>query len=77
MPHIDESVVETGPARAGRTPKTLERRVRALEERVDTLTLAVRALVEGLERAPGPAGGGGRAAHGAGRAHDILVSRGS
>jgi hypothetical protein len=49
--------------------------VRALEERVDTLTLAVQALVEGLERAPGQAGGGGRAAHGAGLAHDILMSR--
>jgi hypothetical protein len=74
MPHIDESV-ESGPAPSGRTPKPLERRVRALEERVDTLTLAVQALVEGLERAPGQAGGGGRAAHGAGLAHDILMSR--
>ncbi|MEU5047352.1 hypothetical protein [Streptomyces griseorubiginosus] len=74
MPHIAESV-ETEPARSGRAPKPLERRVRALEERVDALTLAVQALVEGLERAPGQAGGCGRAAQGAGRAHDILMSR--
>ncbi|MCX4853883.1 hypothetical protein OG426_53750 [Streptomyces canus] len=76
MPHIDESVVETVTARAGQPPQALEQRVRALEERVDTLALAVRALVEGLERAPGHAGGGGRAAHGAGLAHNILLSRG-
>ncbi|WP_329600059.1 hypothetical protein OIE43_43415 [Streptomyces pseudovenezuelae] len=75
MPHIDESVVESGPALAVRTLNPLQRRVRALEERVDTLTVAVQALVEGLERAPGQAGGGGRASHGAGLAHDILKSR--
>ncbi|MDH6547046.1 hypothetical protein M2160_001179 [Streptomyces sp. SAI-117] len=75
MRHIDEPVVDTGSAPDGQPPKTLERRMRALEEQIDILTLAVRALVEGLERAPGLPGGGGRAAKGADIAHDILRSR--
>ncbi|MDO0911266.1 hypothetical protein QQM39_10490 [Streptomyces sp. DT2A-34] len=56
------------------THDTLEHRVRNLEQRVETLTAAVRALAEGLEPSPGNgAADGGR---GARLAHEILLSRG-
>ncbi|WP_405653275.1 hypothetical protein [Streptomyces sp. NBC_00019] len=81
MRHTDEPVVGSGGAtRAEQAPgaaELLEQRVRILEDQVDTLGLAVRALIEGLERAPGNGtGDDGRAVRGARLAHGILLSRG-
>ncbi|MEU5893702.1 hypothetical protein ABZ835_43865 [Streptomyces sp. NPDC047461] len=81
MRHTDESVVGGGGAtRAEQAPdaaELLEQRVRILEKQVDTLVLAVRALVEGLERTPGnETGDGGHAVRGARLAHGILLSQG-
>ncbi|WP_267889498.1 hypothetical protein [Streptomyces rimosus] len=42
---------------------------------MDTLLPAVRALVEGLERSPVQGADNGRAAYGARRAHELLLSR--
>ncbi|GGZ20695.1 hypothetical protein [Streptomyces poonensis] len=55
----------------------LGQRLRNLEKQVDTLTLAVQALVQGLEGlvGNGPVDGG-RAVRAARLAHDILLVRG-
>ncbi|MDN3028976.1 hypothetical protein [Streptomyces sp. S.PB5] len=81
MQHTDEPVANTNAvAGTGQTPDTteqLEQRVHTLETQVDSLVLAVRALVEGLERTPGnETGDVGRSARSARLAHEILLSRG-
>lgn len=79
MRNAEEPAVDTTGADGTQetTQHTLDQRVRNLEQRVETLTAAVRALAEGLE--PSPSNGaddGGRGARGARLAHEILLSRG-
>ncbi|WP_345012634.1 hypothetical protein [Streptomyces shaanxiensis] len=78
MRNAEEQAVDTtGAGGTQETHDTLEQRVRNLEQRVETLTAAVRALAEGLELSPSNgADDGGRGARGARLAHEILLSRG-
>lgn len=71
------SQVSEQPATASRrSPDALEERLRDLEDRVATLTEAVRVLARGLEDLPSAEPGGNRGAEAARRAHDLLLAAG-
>ena len=60
-------------ATARELPDVLEERLRRLEDRVATLTEAVRVLAHGLEDLPSAEPAGNRPAEAARRAHDLLA----
>ena len=59
-----------------RPPGAFDERLRDLEDRVATLTEAVRVLARGLEDPPSAGPGGHRRAEAARRAHDLLLAAG-
>lgn len=72
MSHVSEQSVT-----APRQPAdTIEERLRGLEDRVATLTEAVRVLAHGLEDLPSAEPGDNRRAAAARRAHDLLLAPG-
>jgi hypothetical protein len=69
--------VEPSAAATTQSADAMEERLRRLEDRVATLTEAVRVLAHGLEDLPVAEPAGNRAAAAARRAHDLLLTVGS
>ena len=70
-------IEQSGQHRQDSPADLLERRVRALEERLTALTDAVRVLAHGLEDAPLAGRAGRPAAEAARQAYDLLLVAGS
>jgi len=73
---VNLMIEQTGQHRQDSPAEALERRVRALEERLTALTDAVRVLAHGLEDAPVAGRAGRPAAEAARQAYDLLLIAG-